>query len=196
MLIVRPGREAGCPGGPCSGGSLGPKAFSWTFPPSICPVNSGREPPLRVEVSVSINRCRCPSFEVGDPLFGRRDVSHHATPPLPPISVLVGITPEIKDELGEGSVPQPVSTPGPGRVLLGPVASRPSFRWGRLQLGARVTCPRATELAGGRPRSQPQTPKAVSLLAGQLKVHGEARVSLAESVGAQSQRSTVSRRTR
>ena len=93
-------------------------------------------------------------------------------------------------------MPQLVSTLGPGWVLLGPIASRPSFRWGRLQLGARVTCPRATELVGGRPRSQPQTPKAVSLLAGQLKVHGEARESLAESVGAQSQRGTVSRRTR
>lgn len=143
---------------------------------TICLVNSGREPPLHVVASVSVNRCRCVSFEVGDPLFRHRDTSHHSTPtPVPPISVLVGVTPEIKDELGEGSVPRLVSTPGPGQVLSGPITSRPSLRWGRLQRGARVTCLRATELAGGRPRSQGRTPKSVSLLAGQLKVHGEAR---------------------
>ena len=142
---------------------------------TICLVNSGREPPLHVVVSVSVNRCQCASFEVGDPLFRHWDASHQSTPtPVPLISVLVGVTPEIKDELGEGSVPRLVSTPGPGQVLSGPITSRPSLRWGRQQLGARVTCPRATELAGGRPRSQLRTPKSVSLLAGQLKVCGEA----------------------
>ena len=134
---------------------------------TICPVNSGREPPLHVVASVSVNQCQCASFEVGDPLFRHWDVSHHSTPtPVPLISVLVGVTPEIKDELGEGSVPRLVSTPGPGQVLSGPITSRPSLWWGRQQLGARVTCPRATELAGGRPRFQLRTPKSVSLLAG------------------------------
>ena len=76
-------------------------------------------------------------FEVGDPLFRQGcEPPLHPCPLLPTISVLMGVTPEIKGEL-EGSVPRLVSTRGQGQVPSGPVASCPSFQWGRLQLGAR-----------------------------------------------------------